>query len=61
MYGGNNQGGTTTNAKTQTNGGKITNVFGGGNQAATNVVILNINSEILRKCIWWRKSGCCKF
>lgn len=42
IYGGNNEGGTTSNPQIIINGGKITNIFGGGNKAdvpKTNVTV----------------------
>lgn len=46
VYGGNNQGGTTTTTNVVINGGGVGTVYGGGNQAVTNVTNVNINGEV---------------
>lgn len=47
IYGGNNQGGMTTTTNVTINGGRVNDVYGGGNQAVTNVTNVNINGEVL--------------
>lgn len=47
VYGGNNQGGTTATTNITINGGGVNDVYGGGNQAVTNVTNVNINGEVL--------------
>lgn len=46
VYGGNNQGGKTSETQVNINGKGVVNVYGGGNQAVTNVTNLNINGEV---------------
>ena len=46
VYGGNNQGGTTTTANVTINGGNVVDVFGGGNQAETNATNVNVNGIV---------------
>ena len=51
VYGGNNQGGTTTKTNVTINGGGVQNVYGGGNQAITNETNVEINGEVT-KCVY---------
>lgn len=46
IYGGNNQGGKTSETQVNINGKGVVNVYGGGNQAVTNVTNLKINGEV---------------
>ncbi|MBQ2835280.1 MAG: hypothetical protein IJE68_00355 [Clostridia bacterium] len=48
VYGGNNQGGTTATTNVIINGGGVGTVYGGGNQAVTNVTNVNINGEVIK-------------
>lgn len=46
VYGGNNLGGTTQTTNVTINGGGVINVFGGGNQATTNLTNVQINGKV---------------
>ena len=49
VYGGNNQGGTTATTNVTINGGGVTNVYGGGNQAVTNLTNVQVNEKVKSK------------
>ena len=49
VYGGNNQGGTTQTTNVTINGGGVQDVYGGGNQAVTNLTNVNINGEVQKR------------
>ena len=51
VYGGNNQGGTTTKTNVAINGGGVQNVYGGGNQAVTNETNVVINGKVAN-CVY---------
>ena len=46
VYGGNNQGGTTTTSNVQIKGNGVKDVYGGGNQAITNETNVSINGNV---------------
>ena len=46
VYGGNNQGGMTTTSNVTVNGGGVVDVYGGGNQAETNLANVWINGNV---------------
>ena len=46
VYGGNNEGGTTSTTNVTINGGNALDVFGGGNRAETNATNVNINGSV---------------
>lgn len=47
LYGGNNQGGKTSNTYLNINGGNPVNIYGGGNQAVTDSTNVQINGNVL--------------
>lgn len=49
VYGGNNQGGMTQTTNVIINGGGVQDVYGGGNQAISNVTNVNINGEVQKR------------
>lgn len=49
VYGGNNQGGMTQTTNVTINGGGVQDVYGGGNQAISNVTNVNINGEVQKR------------
>ena len=49
VYGGNNQGGMTQTTNVTINGGEVQDVYGGGNQAISNVTNVNINGEVQKR------------
>lgn len=49
VYGGNNQGGMTQTTNVAINGGGVQDVYGGGNQAISNVTNVNINGEVQKR------------
>ena len=49
VYGGNNQGGMTQTTNVTINGGGVQDVYGGGNQAVSNVTNVNINGEVQKR------------
>ena len=49
VYGGNNQGGTTKTTNVTINGGSVHDVYGGGDQAVSNVTNVNINGKVEQK------------
>lgn len=49
VYGGNNQGGTTQTTNVTINGGGVQDVYGGGNQAVSNLTNVNINGEVQKR------------
>lgn len=58
VYGGNNQGGMTQTTNVTINGGGVQDVYGGGNQAISNVTNVNIMVKF-KKSIWRRKPSRC--